>query len=113
MPFWSVVRSQSQRERFAAEQLGLRGFETFLPMVQTKRATAPLFTGYFFVRIVEQWRSINFCFGHTDAEGRNHSLLQRQVLDHRFYRLYVAFGPFTLILRSNVIRDGRIFLSRD
>jgi transcriptional antiterminator RfaH len=63
MPFWSVVRSQSQRERFAAEQLGLRGFETFLPMVQTKRASAPLFNGYFFVRIVEQWRSINYTFG--------------------------------------------------
>jgi transcriptional antiterminator RfaH len=63
MPFWSVVRSQSQRERFAAEQLGLRGFETFLPMVQTRRASAPLFNGYFFVRIVEQWRSITTCFG--------------------------------------------------
>ena len=62
-PYWGVCRSQSQRERFASEQLGLRGYETFLPMVQTKRATAPLFSGYFFVRIVEQWRSINFCFG--------------------------------------------------
>ena len=61
--FWGVVRSQSQRERFASEQLGLRGFETFLPLIQTKRASAPLFNGYFFVRIVEQWRSINFCFG--------------------------------------------------
>ena len=62
-PYWGVCRSQFQRERFASEQLGLRGYETFLPMVQTKRATAPLFSGYFFVRIVEQWRSINFCFG--------------------------------------------------
>jgi transcription antitermination factor NusG len=62
-PFWAVVRSQPQRERFASEQLGLRGFETFLPMVATKRASAPLFNSYFFVRIVEQWRSINFCFG--------------------------------------------------
>ena len=61
--FWGVVRSQSQRERFASDQLGLRGFETFLPMVQTRRAAAPLFNGYFFVRIIEQWRSINFCFG--------------------------------------------------
>ena len=52
-----------QRERFACEQLGLRGYETFLPMTQTKRAAAPLFNGYFFVRIVEQWRSINCCFG--------------------------------------------------
>ena len=32
-------------------------------MTQTKRAAAPLFNGYFFVRIVEQWRSINCCFG--------------------------------------------------
>ena len=62
-PYWAVVRSQSQRERFASEQLGLRGYETFLPLVQTKRATAPLFNGYFFVRVVEQWRSITTCFG--------------------------------------------------
>jgi transcription antitermination factor NusG len=62
-PFWAVVRSQPQRERFASEQLGLRGFETFLPMVATKRASAPLFNSYFFVRIVEQWRAINYTFG--------------------------------------------------
>jgi transcriptional antiterminator RfaH len=63
MSFWGVVRSLPQRERFAAEQLGLRGFETFLPLIQTKRASAPLFASYFFVLIVEQWRSINTCFG--------------------------------------------------
>jgi transcription antitermination factor NusG len=63
MPFWAVVRSLPQMERFASEQLGLRGFETFLPMVATKRASAPLFNSYFFVRVIEQWRSINFCFG--------------------------------------------------
>jgi transcription antitermination factor NusG len=63
MPFWSVVRSLPMKERFAASQLELRGFETFLPLVATKRASQPLFASYFFVRIVEQWRSINFCFG--------------------------------------------------
>ena len=63
MPFWSVVRSQPQRERFAASQLELRGYEIFLPMILTKRASAPLFNSYFFVRIIEQWRSINTCFG--------------------------------------------------
>jgi transcriptional antiterminator RfaH len=52
-----------KRERFATEQLGLRGYETFLPLVATKRASAPLFTSYFFGRIVEQWRAINYCFG--------------------------------------------------
>jgi len=61
--FWGVVRSLPKRERFAAEQLGLRGYETFLPWVPTKRASAPLFNSYFFVLIVDQWRSINTCFG--------------------------------------------------
>jgi transcription antitermination factor NusG len=63
MPFWSVVRSLPMKERFAASQLELRGFEIFLPLVATKRSSQPLFASYFFVRIVEQWRSINFCFG--------------------------------------------------
>jgi transcription antitermination factor NusG len=62
-PYWAAVRSLPQRERFAAEQLGLRGYETFLPLVATQRASAPLFASYFFCRIVEQWRAINYCFG--------------------------------------------------
>jgi transcriptional antiterminator RfaH len=65
MPFWGVVRSLPQRERFACEQLSLRGYETFLPMVATKSAGEgrPLFTSYLFCRVIEQWRAINFCFG--------------------------------------------------
>ena len=39
------------------------GFEVFLPLVQTKRASQPLFRGYFFCRIVDRWRSINTTFG--------------------------------------------------
>jgi transcriptional antiterminator RfaH len=61
--FWGVVRSLPRREAFAAERLGDGGFETFLPLVQTKRASQPLFSGYLFVRIVEQWRSINWTLG--------------------------------------------------
>ena len=61
--FGGVVRSQPQKERFAASQLELRGYEIFLPMVQTRRASQPLFTSYFFCRVIDQWRSINFCFG--------------------------------------------------
>jgi transcriptional antiterminator RfaH len=61
--FWGVVRSQPMKERFAASQLELRGYETFLPMIATKRASAPLFASYFFVLIVDRWRSINTCFG--------------------------------------------------
>ena len=63
-PFWSVVRSLPKREAFAAERLRMdHGFEVFLPLVQTKRASEPLFTGYFFCRIVDRWRSINTTFG--------------------------------------------------
>jgi hypothetical protein len=46
MPFWAAVRSLPMKERWAAEQLGLRGFEVFLPLVQTRRAAEPLFRGY-------------------------------------------------------------------
>ena len=62
--FWGVVRSLPKREAFAAERLRMdHGFEVFLPLVQTKRASAPLFRGYFFCRIVDRWRSINSTFG--------------------------------------------------
>ena len=65
MPFWGVVRSLPKREAFAASQLELRGYETFLPLVATKRTGEgrPLFASYFFCRIIDQWRAINFCFG--------------------------------------------------
>ena len=63
MSFWGVVRSLPQREKFASERLVDGGFEVFLPLVQKKRAPAPLFSGYFFVRIIEQWRAINTTFG--------------------------------------------------
>ena len=61
--FWGVVRSLPRREAFAAERVGALGFEVFLPRVQTKRASEPLFRGYFFTRIVEQWRAINTTLG--------------------------------------------------
>jgi transcriptional antiterminator RfaH len=62
--FWGVVRSLPKREIFAAERLRMdHGFEVFLPLVQTQRASAPLFAGYFFCRIVERWRAINSTFG--------------------------------------------------
>jgi transcriptional antiterminator RfaH len=45
-PYWAVVRSLPK-----------------LPLVQTKRASAPLFAGYFFCRIIDRWRSINSTLG--------------------------------------------------
>jgi transcriptional antiterminator RfaH len=63
MSFWGVVRSLPRRETFASERLQDGGFEVFLPLVQTKRAAQPLFSGYFFCRIVDRWRSINTTLG--------------------------------------------------
>jgi transcription antitermination factor NusG len=62
--FWGVVRSLPKREVFAAERLRMdQGYEVFLPLIQTKRVSAPLFSGYFFVRIVDRWLVINRTFG--------------------------------------------------
>ena len=62
--FWGVVRSLPKREAFAAERLRMDGgFEVFLPQIQTKRTSQPLFPSYLFARIVEQWRSINYTLG--------------------------------------------------
>jgi transcriptional antiterminator RfaH len=62
--FWGVVRSLPKREVFAAERLRMdQGFEVFLPLVQTKRASQPLFSSYFFCRIIDRWRSINSTLG--------------------------------------------------
>ena len=63
MSFWGVVRSLPRREAFAAERLEASGFEVFLPLIQTKRASQPLFAGYFFCLIREQWRVINSTIG--------------------------------------------------
>jgi transcription antitermination factor NusG len=61
---WGVVRSQPQREKFAAERLREdHGYEVFLPLVQTRRSSQPLFSGYFFVRIIDRWLVINRTFG--------------------------------------------------
>jgi transcriptional antiterminator RfaH len=61
--FWGVVRSNPQRERFAAERVEALGYPVFLPMVATKQGGAPLWRGYFFAQITSSWRPISTCFG--------------------------------------------------
>jgi transcription antitermination factor NusG len=61
---WGVVRSLPQRDKFAAERLrDDHGYEVFLPLVQTKRSPQPLFSGYFFIRIIDRWLIINRTVG--------------------------------------------------
>ena len=59
--FWAVARAQAQREAFAAEHLETRGFEVFLPLVETRRSVDVLLRGYCFV---ENHRSL--AFGRND-----------------------------------------------
>jgi transcriptional antiterminator RfaH len=97
MSFWGVVRSLPQREKFASERLVDGGFEVFLPLVQTKRASQPLFSGYFFCRIVDRWRAINSTFGvlclvrvgNCPARCPDHEIdsLKAMIDGHGFVRL--------------------------
>jgi transcriptional antiterminator RfaH len=61
--YFAVARVQSQREAFAAGHLEARGFEVFLPRIETKRTVAPLFCGYLFVKIIDRWRVVERTFG--------------------------------------------------
>jgi transcription antitermination factor NusG len=63
MGFWCCVRSLPRREVYASERIQAAGFVTFLPMIQTKRASTPLFPGYVFTFVIEQWRALNSTFG--------------------------------------------------
>ena len=54
---WYVVRTKPRRERYAEEQLGRRGVETFLPRIVERSRfgceplIGPLFPGYLFAHI--------------------------------------------------------------
>ena len=62
--YWGVARVQGQRESFAAEQLKARGYEIFLPRIETPRTVEPLFKGYVFLLIVGgHWLAANTTFG--------------------------------------------------
>jgi transcription antitermination factor NusG len=67
MPFWAVVRAVPHHDRLAAECVAMAGFETFVPKIRVKVEsrwrTTPLFAGYFFVRVIEQWRAIERTMG--------------------------------------------------
>lgn len=55
MSYWSVVQTESQRERVAAQFLRSGGYDVYLPRILVKRRAVPLFPGYLFISIVEHW----------------------------------------------------------
>jgi transcriptional antiterminator RfaH len=113
MAFWGVCRSLPQREKFASERLVDAGFEVFLPAIQTKRASTPLFPGYLFVLIREQWRSINYTLGvlclvrvgDCPAKCPDHEIarLKAMIDAHGFVRLPEAHGsPVKMAIGASV-----------
>ena len=67
MPYWAVARAVPRHDRLTAECVGLAEFETFIPKVRVKVGsqwrTTPLFAGYLFVRIIDQWRALERTMG--------------------------------------------------
>ena len=67
MPYWAVARAVPHHDQLAAQCVGLAGYETFVPKIRVRVGaqwrTTPLFVGYFFVRIVDQWRVLERTMG--------------------------------------------------
>jgi transcriptional antiterminator RfaH len=67
MSFWSVVQTESQRENIAARFLEQAAFEIYLPRCLIRQGmrerVVPLFPGYLFVEIIEQWWSVRWTTG--------------------------------------------------
>jgi transcription termination factor NusG len=62
--FWGVARTLPRKELFAAERLKESGFETLLPRLRNGRSgPVPMFVGYLFVEIIEQWRIVDCTLG--------------------------------------------------
>ena len=60
MPYWAVARTLIHREPVAARRLEAVGFQVFAPSTDRGR---PLFPGYLFVRIIDQWQAIDRTVG--------------------------------------------------
>lgn len=63
MSYWSVVQTESQREKVASEFLKAEGFGVYLPRILVKKVVRPLFPGYLFVTIEEKWWAIRWTVG--------------------------------------------------
>jgi transcriptional antiterminator RfaH len=69
--YWCYARLESNREGVAQYFLKLAGFETYFPRIREERVrrrrrievTVPLFPGYCFVVIEQQWRAARWSIG--------------------------------------------------
>src|SRR5262245_6326873 len=58
---WAVVQTQAQREHAVRAALGHFGFETYLPRIRLRKRIVPLFQGYLFARLGEQFYPVLWC----------------------------------------------------
>jgi transcriptional antiterminator RfaH len=65
MPFWCCVRTKPRAEVYASERIQAAGYATLLPLLPPKPrgAPTPLFPGYVFALVIQQWRALNTTFG--------------------------------------------------
>jgi transcriptional antiterminator RfaH len=83
MSYWTVARTESQREHVAARHLARAKFEIYLPRVKLRRIIEPLFPGYLFVRIESHWHTINTTIGvlHVLLSGEHPAFLHQQIIN--------------------------------
>jgi transcription antitermination factor NusG len=58
--YWAVVQTQSRYEHVVRLLLMRSGHQTFLPRIKHRSRIAPLFPGYLFVFIIDQWWEIRW-----------------------------------------------------
>jgi transcriptional antiterminator RfaH len=72
MSYWACAQLEANRERLALHCLGLAGYQTYLPRIRVQRLTqthklgaltAPLFPGYAFVLVKQQWHAARWSPG--------------------------------------------------
>jgi transcriptional antiterminator RfaH len=103
MPFWTVAQTESQREHVAAQFLKQAEFETYLPKILIRcggrERVTPLFPGYLFVEIIEQWWSVRWTTG----------VLRLLMNDNHPAQIS---APVLNLIRKREDRDGLVRLPR-
>ena len=69
--YWACALLEAKRERVALRFLGMAGYETYCPMLGTKRNPVPLFPGYCFILIAERgWWTARWSIGVRNLVGK-------------------------------------------
>lgn len=67
-PYWACAIIKHGREKFAKKQLEARGVKVFFPRAKLSRSPIlkPLFPGYLFIELENQWTHARYCPGVID-----------------------------------------------